>query len=313
VKGVRRRVFWRWTRRFFGVALALIAALLVSVLTIDLGRIDWLRQQAEKRGTDYLKRPIHIGGISIGLLPGKFVLRDVTIEGTPDSRPFFTVKRIEVNVSWTTLIHKNRSSSHLSIGRWRSRRSRATGQHPAASHTRRRGAEQVENVQLIRPITASSSEDHVTPWMVIARTSASAGARGEPAASVGKAHFDGGTIAIQKFQPWTPRSRALRPRRIARPAPRIDLLTSGAESHVNGVLDTAPGPADLGQARGSTSGTCARSSSPTRRTGRRRRRRDWCLPSLQGGRELTGDFSSDGTDVNELHFFRPAGTLVWDW
>ena len=115
VKGVRRRALWRWTRRFFALILGLVAAILVSVATIDLGRIDWLRQEAERQATKYLKRPMHIGGLSIGLLPGKFVIRDVIIEGTPDSRPFFTAKRIEINVSWTTLLHKNLvMDAHLS-------------------------------------------------------------------------------------------------------------------------------------------------------------------------------------------------------
>ena len=46
----KRRVAGRWMRRAFALGVAVMAAVFVSVFSLDLGRIPQLRQQAEHHG-----------------------------------------------------------------------------------------------------------------------------------------------------------------------------------------------------------------------------------------------------------------------
>ena len=72
-----------------------VAVSLVTAVTIDLGPV--LRAQAERQGSNYLKRGLHIGRLSVRLATGKYVVEDLVIDGlTPESRPWLKAKRIEV-------------------------------------------------------------------------------------------------------------------------------------------------------------------------------------------------------------------------
>ena len=52
------------------VVAAAVAALLVLVVTIDLGRFPQLKAWVERRATEYLERPMHVGKLSATLMPG---------------------------------------------------------------------------------------------------------------------------------------------------------------------------------------------------------------------------------------------------
>src|SRR5690242_18395311 len=102
-RGRRRLVVWRWTRRGLLLLAALVAAAVIAFFTIDLGPAA--RSQAEKRATDYLERPMHIGRLKALVWPGRFELDDVVIEGvTKNDQPFLTAKKIKVDLSWHSLI-----------------------------------------------------------------------------------------------------------------------------------------------------------------------------------------------------------------
>jgi hypothetical protein len=86
-----------------GLIAAIVAAALVSSISIDLG--PTLRGQAERGATAYLKRPMHIGRLSVRLFAGQFELDDVIIEGLdPADRPFLKAKRITVSMPWWTIV-----------------------------------------------------------------------------------------------------------------------------------------------------------------------------------------------------------------
>src|SRR5688500_11282971 len=93
-----RRRTRRWRRvplRILAVVVAVVAGLLVSFLTVDLG--PTLRDDAERAATNYLKRPMRIGRLKAKLTPGVFVLEDIVIEGLePGHRPFLTAKTLQV-------------------------------------------------------------------------------------------------------------------------------------------------------------------------------------------------------------------------
>jgi len=55
------------------VAEAVVAAFLVMAVTVDLGRLfPRIKVEAEKRATEYLLRPVHIGKLSASIVPGMF-------------------------------------------------------------------------------------------------------------------------------------------------------------------------------------------------------------------------------------------------
>src|SRR4051794_35533179 len=76
----------------------LAIAIFVS-LRIDLG--PSIQGFAEREGSAQLKRPIHIGGLSIRVARGRFEVDDFSIEGLkPEDRPFFTAKKLSISLEW---------------------------------------------------------------------------------------------------------------------------------------------------------------------------------------------------------------------
>src|SRR5262245_16816738 len=81
----RRRPLLRAIRNAMAILVAIVAAAFVTVFTIDLG--PELRGRAEREGSKFIERPMHIGRLSAKLRPGVFVIEDLVIEGlTPQDR-----------------------------------------------------------------------------------------------------------------------------------------------------------------------------------------------------------------------------------
>src|SRR5256885_8140791 len=96
---------FRVSRRAVKATIAILAAAVVASLTIDLG--PSVRELGERRGSEQLKRPIHIGRLSIHILRGSVVLDDFQIDGArPGERPFFTAKRLELGLDWSTAVRR---------------------------------------------------------------------------------------------------------------------------------------------------------------------------------------------------------------
>ena len=107
------------------VACVIACALAVAlVVTLDIG--PTLRGLAEQQGSNFMKRPMHIGQLSIRLWQGRFALSDFVIEGlTSESRPFLTAKRIEIAMPWRTLFDRRVvfDSIEMTIARYATTRS----------------------------------------------------------------------------------------------------------------------------------------------------------------------------------------------
>ena len=71
---IRSHFAFRFTRLGVLIFAMVLAVAIVTTLTVDLG--PSLRGLAERGGSSYLHRPMHIGTLSIRLLNGKFVLDD---------------------------------------------------------------------------------------------------------------------------------------------------------------------------------------------------------------------------------------------
>ena len=75
----------------------------MSVLAIDLG--PSLRGLAEREGSKRLQRPLHIGGLSVRLLRGEFIVERLRIDGlSPSDAPFFVAERITVGMPWWSIV-----------------------------------------------------------------------------------------------------------------------------------------------------------------------------------------------------------------
>jgi hypothetical protein len=99
------------------VVLAVAAALLMSALTVDLG--PNLKALAERQGSNYLKRPMHIGRLSARLLPGVFVVENLVIEGlSPGDAPFLTASTITVRFPWWSIATKRLVIESVDMTDW---------------------------------------------------------------------------------------------------------------------------------------------------------------------------------------------------
>ncbi len=83
--------------------IAILAAAIVSTLTIDLGPAA--RAFAEREGSKRLNRPVHVGRLSIHVLRGRVLLEDFSIEGrAAGDRPFFTAERLSISLDWSKAV-----------------------------------------------------------------------------------------------------------------------------------------------------------------------------------------------------------------
>ena len=98
----RRRRIGLFGLRLLAVFTAVLAGLIVTFFSIDLG--PHLIRYAEKGGSAYLKRPMHIGKLRAFPLVGDFVVEDLVIEGLkPTDRPFLRAKKITVDLPWWSI------------------------------------------------------------------------------------------------------------------------------------------------------------------------------------------------------------------
>ena len=88
-----------------------------TFFTVDLG--PSLVARAEREGSKYLERPMHIGRLSAKITPGVFVVEDLVIEGLqPADRPFLKAKKIEVSVPWWTIFSRRLIIDSVAMTDW---------------------------------------------------------------------------------------------------------------------------------------------------------------------------------------------------
>ena len=108
----------RHSKRAAVLAIALIAAGIVTSFSVELG--PGLRGRAESAATNAMRRPMHIGALSIRLFDGRFVVHNVAIEGlTPKDAPFFEAKEIVVSMPLWSLLRRELVVESVEISDWR--------------------------------------------------------------------------------------------------------------------------------------------------------------------------------------------------
>ncbi len=318
--GLASRPGVRRAARIAGIAgatfVSLLAAALVTSFTVDLG--PTLRHRAEVEGSKRVHRPMHIGGLSIRLLTGTFVVDDLVIEGlTPTDRPFLKAKRIAVSMPLTALLRREVLLESVEMTDWQMVvETFPNGRHnfpkltPDGPPGKKRFTTTLKYVRAWRG--EFTFEDHGTPWSTVARHLDITVTK--PADYRGEASFSGGTVRIQNYLPMQADMRAAFKidGGIVRFS-RIDLNTDGAHSTVDGDVDLAHWPEQFYRVH-------SRVNFPRMReiffagdkfTLSGDGNFDGTFHLYKGGRELKGTFFSDSAGVNALRFTALRGSLLW--
>jgi hypothetical protein len=194
----------RITRRLVATCAVILAAAIVTSVTIDLGPA--LRGQAERQGTRFLKRNLHIGRLGVFLWGGQFQIDDLVIEGlTPQSPPFLTVKRLRLGMPWSTLFSRRIVFDSIELDGWNMViEMLPDGTHSFINIPKREGPRSAwtTTLQYVRARNGETTyKDYGTPWSVVTRDLDISIARTDNK-YVGRASFKGGTVAIQSYVPF---------------------------------------------------------------------------------------------------------------
>src|SRR5262245_15524736 len=307
----------RYARLALVVAAGILAVSIVTTVMVDLG--PTARMYAEKLGTTTWKRPIHIGKLSIRLFTGHVVVEDFSIEGVqPNDRPFFTAKRLDVTLDWSTAAHREVTISAVEMTDWQMVVERWANRSNFPKFTRDENEPQgpkrfVTTLKFLRAWRGQFTfEDHQTPWSVVA-----------PNVDVnivnipnyhGTATFNGGTVAIQDFVPFWANMKS-------------EFVLDGSLVHLNhiefdtdGAKTIATGDVDLGHWPEQTYQFKSRAQFARMREIFFKNEK-WELRGegeisgtfhlFKNGRDLTGTFASSVLGVNEYRFPALRGAVHW--
>lgn len=322
-----KRGRWWYARLPLVLAVGLVAAFVVTSVTVDVGPA--LHGQVEQIGSRQVGRPMHIRKLSVYLFLGRFLAEDLVIEGpTPDDRPFLRADRIVVSMPWSSLFRGEILFDSIEITDWEL----VLESFPDGRHTfPDLDGDPVD----IDDATAASSPDNsnlfvttlsyiraqrgtvifddygsnwsaVTPNFDITVT--------KLADYRGQVTFSNGTVQIGTYEPITASVQAefgINGSDVM--FDRLDLETNGTISHLVGKVDIANWPeqhyevqseGDLGVLRdiffahdpftvggmGHFGGT---------------------YHKYENGYDLRGDFRSDLATINEQPFLDLSGSLRW--
>ncbi|PYR74588.1 MAG: hypothetical protein DMF86_18105, partial [Acidobacteria bacterium] len=298
--------------------IAIVAALLVASLTIDLGPA--LRKRAEVAGSKYLERPMHIGKLSIVLRTGAFEVDDLVIEGLrPTDRPFLKAKRLFVNMPWWSVFSKELIIENVDMNDWEMLVEQFPGRHnfPKIVHESKEPGGPKRFTTTVRSVIARQGQftydDHTVPWSVVCRNLNVHVFRGLDAYR-GTAQFSNGTVKIQAYDAF----RADMQTRFKIDGGKvllesINLQSTGASSAITGYVDLGHWPEMLYNVQ-------SRVDFPIQKaiyfkdmnftvaghgdfTG--------TFHFYKGGRELKGAFTSPEAGVNRWRFPDVRGLLLW--
>jgi len=316
----RLRAHWavHVSARALKLTLAILAAAIVASLTVDLG--PSLRLLGERQFSRQIKRPVHIGRLSIHVLRGAVVVEDFTIEGlNPSDRPFFTAKRLDLGLDWSgvfrrrpdfTITSVEMTDWQMLVEKWDGR-----SNFPKLTGGNARPGE--------RPFTTTLNyfrgwrgqftyEDHQTPWSIVA-PNIDLNITNLPQYH-GKATFKGGTIRIQNHLPmWANFTAGFTLDGSQVHLSRIDIDTDGAQTTAAGEVDFSRWPAMSYTVKSRVHFPRMREIFFTDDK--------WTLSGdgdftgtfrlFDGGHDLSGTFTSPMGGVNSYRFPALHGSLRW--
>ena len=313
------RATYRRVRFIVAVIAVIVAAFLVSVVTIDLGPA--LKARAEAEGSKFIARPMHIGRLGVHIGRGRFIVEDLRIDGlTPDARPWLVAKSITVSLTWKALWNREVLLDSIEMTDWRM----VVESFPGGVHNwprlggppraPRTGPPRV--VTTMQHVLASRGEfvfeDHAARWGVIAPNLEVVA--GKTTEYGGRAQFSGGTIHFQGFEPMSAQmSTRFKVQGGKINLEEIDLITDGARSELTGVVDAARWPEMFYQVKSTVQFPRMREIFFPRDNfslhGEGQFNGTFHL--FKGGRELKGNFYSREAGLNDYRFSNLEGALEW--
>ncbi len=312
--------------RLAAILLAIVAGGFVASLTIDLGPA--LKARAEKAGSDWLDRPLHIGSLGIQLGRGAFEVDNLVIDGlNPGDKPFLTAKRIFVYLPWWTAFTRELIIDTVEMSDW----NMLVEQFPGGRHSfprvtgpkreKKKEPSRIKFTTTTKQVIAHRGhfiyDDHATPWKVDCPNLSVSVFRGLDSYR-GTAAFSGGSVKIQNYEQF-PADLETRFHidggKVILEA--VDIQTRGATTAVTGYVDMGNWPDMLYNVK-------SRVDFPTWKgvffkdmnftvagfgdfTGTFR-----FFKTADGtGRELKGTFTSPDAGVNAWRFPNVRGSLLW--
>jgi hypothetical protein len=311
--------------RYVGIAVALVIAILaatiVSTLTIDLG--PYVRGLAEAEGSRALRRPIRIGALQIHVLSGRVIVEDFSIGGLqPADRPFFIAGRLAVSLDWLALLRSRPEFTITSVELtdWEMLVEKEGDRHNFPRFTRDRTANEPDEPSRIKTTLKYlrawrgrfAYEDHGARWSIVA-PNIDLTITDFPSYR-GRATFAGGTIAIQDHVPMWAKMDA----RFLINGGRLRMQHIAFET--DGATSEAVGDVDFGRWPEMSYDVTSRV-----RFQRMReiffRNQPWALSGdgdfkgrfhlFKGGHDLSGTFTSDLAGVYDYRFPSLYGSLRW--
>jgi hypothetical protein len=313
------RTAYRYGRRFAATIGIIIAVIVVSTLTLDLGPA--LRARAEREGGKWLDRKMTIGRLGVHLGSGKFVIEDLRIDGMfPNEPPWLVAKRIDVSLRWSALLHREVLLESIEMTDWqmvvesfpdgRQTFPRLSGP-PRAPRTGPRLV--VTTMQYVRAYRGELKfNDYGSDWFAVApnldvTVSKSGDYRGQ-------LRYSNGSIRIQKYEPMSADMTAgfkVADNKVV--FDRIDLVTDGAVSTMTGVVDLRNFPEQIYYIKSKIQFPKQREIFFARDNFTLFGDGDFTgtFRMFKGGRELKGDFRSALAGVNDYRFPNLEGSVEW--
>jgi hypothetical protein len=311
----RLRVWIRRVATAIGLVFLLIVLALLAGLTIDLG--PTLRAAAEKAGSKYIQRPMHIGRLGIRLGRGDFLVEGLAIEGpTKTDHPTFTAKRIAVSLWWWTFFRTREVLiKSIDMSDWDMQIELKDGRDtmfklPKGGGGKRSFTVTLESVHAYRG--RFTYLDYST-WRTTSPNLEVIVERREGEYR-GRANFSDGRVKIRDYEPFRSDMRCtfkLDGGKVH--LNYIDLKTDGAQSVIAGDVDFGNWPEMLYRVRSHVQFPKMReiffAREKFRLTGEGEFTGTFHL--YKGGRDVEGDFASPLLLVNNFRFPDLAGHLRW--
>jgi translocation-and-assembly-module (TAM) inner membrane subunit TamB-like protein len=308
--------------RALGILVAIVAGLIVATLTVDLG--PSLRRRAETAGSNYLKRPMHIGRLSVRLSTGTFIVENLVIEGLkPTDRPFLKAKRIAVNMPWWSIFNKELVIRDVDMSDWEMLVEQfRTGHNFPKIMPESKGPKGPKRfVTTVRSVVAHDGqftyEDHTTPWTTVARNLDVSVWKGLDTYR-GTAQFTNGSVGILSYRPFrADMETAFKIDGGKVILDRIALKSEGATSAVTGYVDVAHWPEMLYNVRSHIDFPIQKQIFFKEMNFGVTGQADFTgtFHFFKGGRELKGQFTTPQAGVNvggnAWRFRNVAGSLLW--
>ena len=322
ISRLRQHKAYHYVKVMLGVAAAILAVTAVMSVSVDLGPA--VRERAEKLGQSQWKRPIHIGRLSIRLFNGHILVEDFRIDGLePADRPFFTAKRLEVALDWSTLLNRSKPTEpemtitavdltdwQMLVEKWPNR----TNFVKFTSDDETKGPKRfTTTLRYLRAWRGRFTyEDHEAPWSIVAPNIDLN--MGNLPRYHGTATFTGGTVAIQDAVPFSASMKAsyvIDGGRVH--LERIEFDSDGAKTVATGDVDFANWPEQSYQFKSHVQLMRMRQIFFKNERWELGGESDFTgtFHLFKGGRDLSGSFTTPLFAVDDYRFKSVNGSLRW--